>query len=288
MHSSLSKRNLLLIVTAVMVILVAFFLLTNLATYPTISGWDEGMYLQFAHNLAYYGQYATRNGDVFERLIPPGGTGLTLIAPVGLALRMSNDSLLAARLVIALYFGVALLGVYLLLQNMDNRLAGLIGIPLVMIAGYQNYDTLWAGRQVLAEVPALAFLCFGLWTWQKGWSEHKVRWSVLTAILLGLTVITKNQLIWVLMGTFGLLFVIDLFFYRQLTWDQRLAPIFGVLIGYGSWLLVSTQMIEPDKRAAYLEMQYALADASFFHPPSTELYKICGSLLIVVSGCCLS
>ena len=111
---------------------------------------------------------------------------------------------------------------------------------------------------------------------------------MLTAILLGLTVITKNQLIWVLMGTFGLLFVIDLFFYRQLTWDQRLAPIFGVLIGYGSWLLVSTQMIEPDKRAAYLEMQYALADASFFHPPSTELYKICGSLLIVVSGCCLS
>ena len=61
------KPNLLLIVTAVMVILVAFFLLTNLATYPTISGWDEGMYLQFAHNLAYYGQYATRNGDVFER-----------------------------------------------------------------------------------------------------------------------------------------------------------------------------------------------------------------------------
>src|SRR5262245_59230570 len=75
---------------------ILFLVLANLDGYPTISGWDEGMYLQFASNLAYHGEYATRSGDTFNRLIPAGGTGPTLIVPVGLALWLSGDSLAPA------------------------------------------------------------------------------------------------------------------------------------------------------------------------------------------------
>ncbi len=263
-----SSHNVLfqLVMKIVVISLVGFFLFANLANYPTISGWDEGMYLQFAHNLAENGEYATRNGDGFDRLIPPGGTGLTLIAPVALALNLSNNSLLAARLIISIFFVGALFGIYLLIRNIRNTTAALIAVPLLLIAGYQIYDALWAGRQVLAELPALAFLSFGLYTWQRSMVDRSLRWILFSAVLLGLTVITKNQLIWVVTGSFFIVAAADFFYYKKLTWIQRLAPLAGLVLGYGLWFVVSLLMIEPEKRAAYLQMQSALADASFFHP----------------------
>lgn len=267
-HAPVGPRNLLpeRVLKVIISILIGFFLLFRLDQYPTITGWDEGMYLQFASNWAYYGEYATQNGNHFDRLIPPGGTGPTLIAPVGMALRLSNNSLTAARLVISLYFMAALGGVHLLLRNIRNDTAALVAIPLLLVAGYQSYDILWAGRQVLAELPALAFMIFALYAWHRGLREGAFRWVLLSALLLGLAVITKNQLIWALAGFFALVVAADWLYYRQMTWLQRLAPLAGLVLGYGLWFVISLLMIEPDRRSAYLQMQQALANASFINP----------------------
>lgn len=252
------------LISTLLIFLTILLLLANLESYPTISGWDEGMYLEFAHNLIYHGEYATRNGDIFERLIPVGGTGPTLIAPVGLALWLSNNSLLAARMVIFVYSLMALLGLYLITYRIGGRFAAIASIPLFLTAGYTSYDTLWMGRQVLAETPAFAFMLFGLWLWFKSW-QGSLRGLLVSGLLLGLAVITKNQFIWVLGPTFALLVLADLLYYRQLTWLQRLAPLVGIGVGYGAWLLVSLWLVGSANRADYLETQSYLMATTFLH-----------------------
>lgn len=253
-----------LLVLLVMAPFLAYLSLANLENYPTISGWDEGMYLQFARNLAYHGEYATLNGDKFERLNPVGGSGPTLIAPVAVALTLSGDSLVAARLIIVIYLLITLMSLYLLLRYMNGWITAAISIPLFLVAGYATYDTLWLGRQVLAEIPMMAFVLLGVWTWFKSW---RGQWYYLAAsgLLFALAVVTKNQFIWVLFPTFVLLGLLNRAYYRELHWVYNLIPLLGVILGYGIWLLVSLWIVGPAGRADYLADQQALATASFGH-----------------------
>jgi 4-amino-4-deoxy-L-arabinose transferase-like glycosyltransferase len=186
-----------LVVLLILAPLVGFLLFANLATYPTISGWDEGAYLQMSRNLVRYGEYATRNGDVFERLTPAGGTGPTLIVPVALALQLGGDNLIAARSVLAVYALIAIVGVYLLMRLIAGWPAAIAGVLLFVVAGDRTYDMLWAFRQILAEAPAFAFTMFGMWTWVKSWQGSR-GWLIASGILIALAVVTKNQFIWLL------------------------------------------------------------------------------------------
>ncbi|MEM8531190.1 MAG: hypothetical protein AAGF95_10135 [Chloroflexota bacterium] len=236
----------------------------RLGHYPTISGWDEGMYLLFAHNLAHHGEYATRNGDTFEQLSPSGGTGPTLVMPVALALATSDNQLAAARVITASYLLLALAGAYLVVRHLAGWPAAIAGLTLFLTAGYPAYDTLWMGRQVLAEVPAMAFLLMGIWAWFKSW-HTSWRWTIVSGFLIGAAVVTKNQFLWVVGPAFALIALCDYCYYRQLGWRHRLAPIIGIVLGYGSWGLLSLWIIGPEGRTTYLETQRALTSALFWH-----------------------
>lgn len=236
----------------------------RLGHYPTISGWDEGMYLLFAHNLAHHGEYATRHGDTFERLSPSGGTGPTLVVPVALALAVSDNQLTAARVITASYLLLALTGAYLLVRHLAGWPAAVASLALFLTAGYPAYDTLWMGRQVLAEVPAMAFLLLGIWVWFKSW-HTSWHWTIVSSFLIAAAVVTKNQFLWVVGPTFALITLCDYCYYRQLRWHHRLAPIIGIIIGYGSWGLLSLWIIGPEERTTYLETQSALTRALFWH-----------------------
>jgi hypothetical protein len=260
---SFSPTSLKVGIIALIGMMACFYLLVNLEGYPTINGWDEGLYLDFAMNLAYSGEYATQNGHVFERLIPCGGTGPTLIVPIALALRLSNNSLLAARLVMVIFFAIALIAGYCLLRTTESWTAAAISVPLLLVAGYQGYDALWVGRQVLAELPALAFLLLGIWAWMRG-CRGSWWWLIGGALSLGLSVVTKNQLMWVLVGASGMIILADLIYFRQLNWAQRLIPPAGVILGYGLWFAGSLLILGPDQQATYLECQQALGLATFF------------------------
>jgi hypothetical protein len=153
---------------------------------------------------------------------------------------------------------------YFLIRATESWLAAAISIPLLlMTGGYATYDVLSVGRQVLAELPALTFLLLGVWAWMKA-GRRSWWWLMGSALALGLSVVTKNQLTWVLVGSFGLIMLADLIYFRQLSWVQRLAPLAGVILGYGLWFAGTMLILGADQQAAYLDCQQALGMATFF------------------------
>jgi hypothetical protein len=119
-------------------------------------------------------------------------------------------------------------------------------------------------RQVLAEAPSFAFMLLGLWVWIKSWSK-KSGWLIAATLLIALSVITKNQLIWVLVPGFALIILANRIYYRQLHWTHEFMPLAGIIIGYVIWLAISLWIVGPTDRASYLETQSALTRASFLH-----------------------
>ncbi len=251
----------LFIILAVIVLYACF---ANLGQYPVISGFDEGIYLQFAQNLAQYNQYASLSGGQFYPLDPVGGTGPTLILPVAVALSASQGSLEAARLVMALYLLATVAAVYLLVKQVSGWLSAVLSVLLFLVAGVATYDTLWLGRQVLAEIPALAFFLWGLWAWLKSWKGSR-GWLFLSAALLALAIITKNQLLLLVFPALFLLAIADHFYYRQLSWLDFAIPVGGLLVGYASWQLISWLIVGPAAWPAYAQEVSALTRASFMH-----------------------
>jgi 4-amino-4-deoxy-L-arabinose transferase-like glycosyltransferase len=262
-----------LLTLTLLIPLIIVLAMANLGDYPTISGWDEGIFLQFADNLVHHGDLAARNGDNFERA--SCSVGPTVMLPIAGALWMSGNSLAAARLVIAFYLLLALVGAYLLVRYIGGWPAAIAAVFLFLTAGYTTYDTLWVGRQVLGEVPAFAFLLFGLWAWLK--SHHgSSRWLIIGSVLLGLAVITKGQLILILGPSFVLLGLLDRVYYRQLRWTHSVAPIAAIVISYVVWWsLLSTWIVNPELRASYLEGQSAIMVVTFLH---VNLYRWVGNL----------
>ena len=211
-----------------------------------------------------YGEYGTRNGDTFERLIPAGGTGPTLILPVALALQLSGSSLVAARLVIVAFLLIAIVGVYLLVRQIAGWPAASIGVLLFLSAGDPTYDMLWASRQVLAEAPSFAFLMFGLWAWVNDWHGNRA-WLIASGLLVALAIVTKNRLLWIIGPSIVLIFVADRLYYHQLGWRHGLIPILGAILGYGGWYVVSLWIVGPAAQTTYLEALGALAAATYLH-----------------------
>jgi len=244
--------------------IVVFVAVVNLAGYPTISGWDESIFLQFASNLAHYGEYATCSGGTFERMMPLCSVGPTVIAPVGLALLLSNNSLTAARAVPVAYLFIAVVGLYLLMRHLGGWVSAVASILLFLTAGYRVYDTLWLGRQVLGEVPALAFGFLGIWAWLKSWHGNS-GWLIASAFLIALAVITKNQLIWLFGPGFVLIALIDRLYHHQLRLAQAFVPLAGTILGYGVSLLFALWIVGPSARASYLEAVNAAASVTFVH-----------------------
>jgi 4-amino-4-deoxy-L-arabinose transferase-like glycosyltransferase len=244
--------------------LIGYLSFVNLDRYPVTSGWDEGMYVEFASNVARYGEYATREGQEFNRLMPPGGTGPTLILPVAAGLSIGGYTLLSARLVMALFLLVTIAAVYVIARSVGGWLAGIVAIPIFLAAGMASYDTIWVGRQVLAEVPALTMVLLGLLAWFRSWNGSRT-FLVLSSVTFGLAVITKNQLLWLAIPAFVLLGLADRFYYWKLRWWHTLAPIAGMLTGYLLWGGLQHLIVGSHDWPAYVHSQTALADAQFFH-----------------------
>ena len=246
----------------VLAALAVVFATVNLSRYPAISGWDEGMYLEMAVNTARFGEYATRNGEAFERLQPPGGTGPTLILPVAAAMLVGGFELWVARLVIVAALLVALAGGYRLLRTIGGSFAAVTGTLLLLVAGFPDFDTLGLGRQVLAEVPALAFLLWGLWFWIRSW-DGRTRDLVIASALISLAIVTKNQ--WLIFVTPGLavVTVVGRLYHGALSWRHGAWPIAATVGTYLGW----TAAVLPDRRGSVAALQRGAAPADRIHVP---------------------
>lgn len=241
---------------------VIFFSLYRLEHYPTILGWDEGAYLEFARNVAFHGEYGTRDGHGFDRLSPTGGTGPTLILPIAVAFRLLDDSLFIARVIMAAYLLAFVTGAYLLVRQVGGRLAAACSVPLVLVAGHDSWDTLFLGRQVFGEIPALAFLLFALWCWVRSWL-HGSRWLITAAALFCLAVLTKNQLLMYCGPAVVLIGLADRVYYHQLAWRHTLVPLAAMLGGYCAWFVAALAIIGPQQWSSYLQTKSMMTRAQF-------------------------
>lgn len=259
--SRVGIRGMAAILTLLAVIVVGFST-WNLTAYPVISGWDEGMYLQFAQNLLHHGEYATRNAGDFERLTPSGGSGPIHVGAITIAMAVAGDNLLSARFAMVFFLISASVGCFLLLHHTGGMIAAIVGTLCFLVAGYQSHDTLWLGRQVLAEVPALSFLLFGCYFWQRSWSRNTKN-AVAAAICIFLAIVAKNQLILILLPTFLVVGIVDRFYYGQLRWWHTVVPLLAASLGYASWIIASLLIVGPDQQSSYLESMSANTAAQF-------------------------
>jgi hypothetical protein len=76
------------------------------------------------------------------------------------------------------------------------------------------------GRQVLGEVPGLAFFLAGWLALARALQSRRLAWAVLAGLLFGATLITKSQYLVMIPGTLGLVMILDLLYYRQGAWKS--------------------------------------------------------------------
>lgn len=250
------------IVLLVLLPVILFFNFWNLVDYPVTSGWDEGVFLQFSHNLAFHDKYGSIDGDHFHVLTPSGGSGPTVIALITLVFKIFGQSLLNARVVVACFLFLATASLYLLIRRISRWESALAGILLFLIAGYEAYDSYWLGRQVLSEIPALVFLFLGYLFLVKSIERPSIAVLSASMILFGLAEVTKNQLLWVLVPSLGIMMVLDLFYYRQKRWWLFAAALVSVIVFYVAWFLASL-VVAGSEGAFFLEVQSAVFKATY-------------------------
>ena len=153
--------------------------------------WDEGWTLSVARNWAETGRYARLRDGVPTA---PGLEASFLVTlPVGLSMRLLGVGIWQGRI-----FGVlCMVAVLLLLAALAARLYdGKVAVATVaaalLLTPHPQLNPLLQGRQVLAEIPMLAYLLGGyLCLW---WALAGPRLAVVpAAMLLGMAWISKAQ-----------------------------------------------------------------------------------------------
>jgi len=140
-------------------ILLIAALTINLASTPA-PWWDEGWTMSVARNWVVSGNYG--------RLLDgqPTARGLEAAFPVtaavALSFRLFGIGIVQARLVAVIFTLIALALLYELARRFyDRSIAIATVLVLILMSGQVEINPLVAGRQVLAEIPALCFLLAG-------------------------------------------------------------------------------------------------------------------------------
>ena len=216
------------------VLIVLFLALYNLDVFPTI-WFDEGSYLHVPKTLVQQGAYADVSSEGFRYFGPTAGVGPTVMLPIAAAFYLAGVGLLPARLVMVAYLLGAIGLVTLAARRQHCRTTAWFASVLIVTTPAVGLIPL--GRQVLGEVPALAFLMLGFVLWREG--VHRRRPGVgrllWASVAFGLVAMTKDQVALILLPTLVLLCIVDRVHHRQLRLKDTLFPIVGVLAGSGAW-----------------------------------------------------
>jgi 4-amino-4-deoxy-L-arabinose transferase-like glycosyltransferase len=240
MNDERGDRFEFILVVGLFVSILALCLL-RLQVYPD-PWFDEGLSFQTAKNIALDGQYGLRSTEGFVAFHPLIQTGPTVLLPIALVFRLAGIGVLQARLVIVLYTVSALAVFYWLVRNVcSRRVAFLASLLLIFTFDYEFTSFVFMGRQVLAEVPALAFFWLGTLVWFQAWKSS--RWPVLIwpGLLWGLAMLTKVQFALVLPTALILFGLFDRISVRDLQIRHILVPILVsggcMLMWYGVQML---------------------------------------------------
>lgn len=236
----------------------------NLENYPR-TWFDEGSHLHVPKSLVQTGVYADRSAEGFRYYGPSAGVGPTVLVPIALVFWLTEIGLVPARLVMVGYLLVAVIIYTGAARRLYGPATAFLAAALLVTAPPLDFIAL--GRQVLGEVPALAFLMLGFLCWwhatgatgvrsdqgrlagdvqlnppdqryRQSGRQVSYRWLIAASIAFGLTALTKNQFTLLMAPTWVVMAILNHLYYRQLSWRAFLFPLAGVVGGAGLWILL--------------------------------------------------
>jgi 4-amino-4-deoxy-L-arabinose transferase-like glycosyltransferase len=188
---------------------------------------DEGAALSVARTLAEDGVYASRSSEGYQSFGAVQSVGPTVLVPVALSYQLFGVGLVQGRLVAVIFLMIAVALFHGVGVTLFGRRAALLADALLL--GAPAVRLLHFGRQVVGEVPALAFFLAGWLIWSVGLRSGRFRYYPLAGALIGAAMVTKSQYILVGFGTLAALVLLDLVFYRQ--GQTRAFIVLGLVAG---------------------------------------------------------
>lgn len=265
-------------ILATTLFVVAALLATINLPYAPRTRFDEGSHLHVPKTLVQHGKYAdisaTPDGGVeFRYHGPTIGIGPTIMLPVAAVYQVFGIGLTQGRLVIVIYFAIALIAGYALAQRLYDRWTALIALALLLASRTVNYEGLIEyGRQVLGEAPGVAFVFLGMLAWlaalktaaQPAMRRTHWMWSVLAGLGFGLALVTKNQFVLIIPLALVLIALLDWRYYRAGTWTLRLVPLIVAVGCFALWTVVQFALLGPGTFFENLQQTRQAAGGAIF------------------------
>jgi 4-amino-4-deoxy-L-arabinose transferase-like glycosyltransferase len=223
-----------IVVLAVVVFCLGLaFALTELTETPPT--WlDEGIFVETARQVAQTGRPGVQIAP--DEIVSAGfvTVGFPLLYPIAGVFNLFGFGILEARLVMVVFILLALVGAYLLVAKSFGKSWGFLAMLFLA-----SFAPLYGhGKNVMGEVPGLAFLLFallGLVLIERGWKSDVV--FLLTGLAFALSMATKPIYLLLL---FPALFVGFFFAARQKMftitgwWFFGISLVSGLLVWYTS------------------------------------------------------
>lgn len=224
---------------AALAVLAILFLATyHLTDYPT-TWFDEGSHLHVPKTLVRFSVYADYSSDGYRYYGPTVGVGPTVFLPIAAAFKLFGIGLLQARTVMVLYL-LATIAVFYRLARQFGKTSLAVAATLLLITS-RGIGLLEYGREVLGEVPGFFFMAAGLAVWFTTWKKPTWPRLLLAGVLLGLSMVTKNQYLLVLGPTMAIAWVANLVYYRAAPNRVFLVPgivAFGCFVLWNAYLML--------------------------------------------------
>lgn len=196
---------------AVFLVIAPFLLFHNLELNPR--PWsDEGSYLTLAKTLAEDGVYAVHNSDGYQTFGAVQSLGPTLIVPIAWSFQKFGAGLIQGRVISAFYSLITLFLFYSSSHLLFGRRTALFSI--VLLLGSPAVGFLLYGRPVLGEAAALGYFLASWMLWFMGFRAQKNWLYILSGLLLGGAMVTKNQYVLIGFASIGTMVLLDVFYYR--------------------------------------------------------------------------
>jgi hypothetical protein len=249
-----------------LVMLALFLDLVNLPYAPR-TWFDEGSHLHVPKTLVQHEVYADISSEGYRYYGPTVGVGPTVMLPIALLFKLTGIGLLQGRLVIVAYGLLALAAGFALARRLHGHTLALLALALLLASRTIGFDGIVEySRQVLGEVPGLAFLFLGALAWVYALNNRAqtTALSVLAGLAFGLSLVTKNQFVLIVPPTLALLALLDWRYYRAGNWAHRLLPLTIACVCFGVWTLIQLQFLGPSSFMANLAQIRQAAGGAIF------------------------
>ena len=172
---------------AILLVLAGYFTFRELGTFP--AAWeDDSIFMLTARMLADGKGYALPILEHIWHYPYVLGIGPTVVVPSSIFVKLFGFSVTVARIPAALY----LLGSFFLMYRFTRTYIGRASAWFATALMITLSALVNTGKIVMGEVPGLFFFFTGMLAWQKAMTSKK--WSVITGLLLGLSVVSKITL----------------------------------------------------------------------------------------------